>query len=167
MRVSRWMVLSGAFVIAGCAAASATNVRPPLAAQLSPGAKTGAPVPLRFDPTAKVILSSAAGLPPASFLSSQAKRGENIYQNTCGTCHQPGQLVGQGFVESWNDRRVWDFYALVRATMPLDNPGGMKENEYLDVVAYLLQANHAPPGADSLRADTVGLRKTRIAVKYP
>ena len=167
MHVSRWTVLGGAFVIAGCAAASATNVRPPLGAQLSPAAKTGAPVPLRFDPNAKVILSSAAGLPPASFLASQAKRGEGIYQNTCGTCHQPGQLVGQGFVESWNDRRVWDFYALVRATMPLDNPGGMKDHEYLDVVAYLLQANHAPPGRDSLRADTLALRGTRIAVKYP
>ena len=75
--------------------------------------------------------------------------------------------MGQGFVESWNDRRVWDFYALVRATMPLDNPGGMKDHEYLDVVAYLLQANHAPPGRDSLRADTVALRGTKIAVKYP
>ena len=41
---------------------------------------------------------------------------------------------------------MWDFYSLVRATMPLDKPGGMKEQEYLDVVAYLLQANHARAG---------------------
>ena len=75
--------------------------------------------------------------------------------------------MDRAFVESWNDRRVYDFYALVRGTMPLDKPGGMKEEEYLDVVAYLLQANHAPAGPDSLRADTVALRKTRIAVSLP
>jgi len=166
MRVSRWTMMAGTAGIAACASV-ATNVRPPLGAFLSPGARTGSPVPLRFDPNAKVILSSAAGLPAASYLPSQAERGGRVYDQTCGACHQPGQLIGQGFVESWNDRRVYDFYALVRGTMPLNDPGGMKEQEYVDVVAYLLQANHAPAGPDSLRADTVALRKTRISVKYP
>ena len=93
-------------------------------------------------------------LPPASYSAAQATRGEAVYGNTCGACHQPGSLVGQAFVESWSDRRVYDFYALVRGTMPLDNPGGLKDQEYLDVIAYLLKANHAPAGADSLAADT-------------
>ena len=166
MRVSHWVIVGAIVLIAACAS-SATNVRAPLGAPLTPSARTGPQVPLRVDPTARVILSSAAGLPPASFLPSQATRGQRVYEETCGTCHQPGQLVGQGFVESWNDRRVYDFYALVRGTMPLDKPGGMKEEEYLEVVAYLLQANHAAPGRDSLRADTVALRGTRIAVKFP
>jgi hypothetical protein len=44
----------------------------------------------------------------------------------------------------------------------------MKDGEYLDVIAYLLQANkHRSAGVDSLRADTVSLRKTRIAVGTP
>jgi S-disulfanyl-L-cysteine oxidoreductase SoxD len=167
MRVSRWTVMAGMTTFVACASVATNNVRSPLGAYLSPGARTGAPVPLRVDPNAKVILSSAAGLPAASYSPAQATRGAQIYDNTCGACHQPGQLIGQGFVESWNDRRVYDFYALVRGTMPLNDPGGMKEQEYLDVVAYLLQANHAPAGSDSLRADTVALRKTRIAVKFP
>ena len=166
MRVSRGTVISAVAVLAACASVT-TNVRPPLEAHLSPGAKTGPQVPLRVDPNAKVILSSAAGLPPATFLASQAARGNKIYEETCGTCHGPGQLVGQGFVESWNDRRVYDLYAIVRGTMPLDKPGGMKEEEYLDVVAYLLQANHAPAGSDSLKSDSAAMRKQRIAVKFP
>lgn len=165
MRGIRWIIMST--VLVGCAGAAAVNVRPPLAATLSSGATTGAPVPLRFDPTAKVILSNASDLPSASYAEAQATRGKNIYDETCGTCHQPGQLIGQGFVESWNNRRVWDFYALVRGTMPLDNPGGMKDQEYLDVVAYLLQANHAPPGRDSLKVDTTAMRSTKIAVRLP
>ncbi|MEO6878587.1 MAG: cytochrome c, partial [Gemmatimonadaceae bacterium] len=159
MRVSRWSMLTWTLV-AGCAVgATATNVRAPLGAHLTADARTGAPVPLRADPTARVILSSAAALPAAAFLPSQAARGEMVYGETCATCHQTSQMIGQSFVENWNDRRVYDFYALVRGTMPLDNPGGLKEQEYLDVVAYLLQANHhAVPSPDSLRADTTALR---------
>jgi mono/diheme cytochrome c family protein len=167
MRASRWIVVS--FVLgAGCATGAAVNVRPPLGAMLSSGAKTGTPVPLRADPNTKVILSSAAGLPPATYLPAQAAQGKEIYDQTCATCHQATKFFGQEFVESWNDRRVYDFYSLVRGTMPLDNPGGLKEPEYLAVVAYLLQANHhASPKPDSLRADTASLRHTKIAVRLP
>lgn len=164
MRVRRWGVMAGVMMVAACAGA-VTNVRAPIGARLSADAKTGAPTPLRFDPNAKVILSSAAGLPPASYLPSQAARGATVYAGTCASCHEAGKFVGQAFVESWKDRRVYDLYALVRSTMPLDNPGGLKEQEYLDVMAYILQANHAPAGPDSLKADTLTMRKTRIAVQ--
>ena len=154
--------------IAACATAHkpATDIRSPLSATLGPGAATGAPVPLRFDPTAKVILSTAANLPAASYLPSQAARGEQVYNSTCGMCHAGGALIGEQFVATWKDRRVYDLYALVRSTMPLDNPGGLKDGEYIDVIAYLLKANkHAAPSADSLRADTTALRKTKIDVR--
>lgn len=164
MRVSRGSLLAGMTVAVVACASASTNVRPPLEAKLLTGALTGAPVPLRFDPNAKVILSSAANLPAASYSAAQAGRGQQIYENTCGTCHGGGELIGQRFVDSWNDRRVYDLYSVVRATMPLDKPGGMKDQEYLDVLAYLLQANHAQPGSDSLSTDSTSLRKTKIAV---
>jgi mono/diheme cytochrome c family protein len=171
MRLGRWSLLGLAMAAVGCAARATggnANILTPLGAHLGPGAKTGPVVPLRVDPTARVIRSTAANLPAASFLPSQAKRGQAIYEESCSTCHQTSQHIGQAFVENWNDRRVYDFYALVRATMPLDNPGGLKEQQYLDVVAYLLQANHqAAPVLDSLRADTVALRGHKIAVHFP
>ena len=73
-------------------------------------------------------------------------------------------------MQSWNDRRVYDLlYTLVRSTMPLSSPGGLKDPEYLDIVAYLLQANkQAMTGpADSLKADSVSMRATRIAISVP
>jgi mono/diheme cytochrome c family protein len=164
MRKDRWAVLAGMLVVAACAT-SATTMRAPLGAYLSADARTGPQTPLRVDPNAHVILSRAAELPAASYLPSQATRGQAVYNGTCASCHEQGMFVGQQFVESWKDRRVYDFYALVRGTMPLDNPGGLTEQQYLDVVSYLLQANHAPPGVDSLRADTLMLRKTKIDVR--
>src|ERR1051325_6732716 len=151
-RIAALVVLTSAVA---CAAGAHPDVRTPLGVHLGPGASTGAPVALRVDPTARVIVSTAANLPPANYLPSQAERGSQVYQRTCAMCHAAGQLVGETFVNSWNNRRVYDLYALVRGTMPLDNPGGLKDGEYLDVVAYLLQANkHQSARADSLRADT-------------
>ena len=168
MKLGRWTISAVAMAFVACAGASVSRVREPLGAILGPGARTGATVPLRADPNAKVILSSAAGLPAASFLASQANRGESLYKERCSSCHAPGELIGQRFVDSWNDRRVYDLYALVRATMPLSNPGSMKDPEYLDLTAFLLQANHhAPLRSDSLVADTLSMRKSRIAVSAP
>jgi cytochrome c5 len=166
--MSRRTMVFASVALAVCACATAPNVRSPLGAFLSPGARTGDPVPLRVDPSARVILSGAAGLPSAAFLPSQAARGKEIYSRTCENCHAAGTLVGVGFVQSWNNRRVYDLYALVRSTMPLDNPGGMKDGEYVDVVAYLLQANKQQTDRpDSLKNDTTIMRGTRIAVSVP
>jgi mono/diheme cytochrome c family protein len=166
MRLNRRMMLGSAVLLA--IYASAPNLRTPLGAYLSPNAKTGPTVPLRVDPTAKVVLSGAAGLPAAQFLATQATRGKAIYSRTCENCHAPGQLIGAGFVQTWNNRRVDALYSLIRSTMPVDNPGGMKDAEYVDVVAYLLQANKQQTDRpDSLKSDTLSMRSTRIAVTAP
>lgn len=159
-------LIAGGVVIGACATAGAkTDFRSPLGAMLTPGAATGAPTPLRVDPNAKVIRSTAADLPAAAYLPSQAERGHTVYESTCAMCHAGGELVGERFNIAWKDRRVYDLYSLVRTTMPLDNPGGLKDGQYLDVVAYLLQANkHQSPAADSLKADTTAMRKTKIAL---
>ena len=168
MRATRWTLLGWTAVIVGCASAAArTDVMTPLGAHLTAGAKTGVPVPLRFDPTARVVIARVANLPAASYASAQAARGQALFDGSCANCHQADKFIGPTFVDEWNDRRVGDFYTLVRNTMPVDNPGGLKDRDYLDVVAYLLQANHAAPGIDSLSADTTVMRGRRIAVRAP
>jgi mono/diheme cytochrome c family protein len=157
-----------AIVIISCASAggsASTSVQTPLGAHLTADALTGAPVPLHIDPNARVVRSTAPNLPAATYLPAQADRGEKTFNQVCAMCHARTQFIGQAFVENWNDHRVSDFYTLIRSTMPLNNPGGLKDEEYLGVVAYLLKENHAPIGADSLGADSLGMRKHRIAVR--
>jgi mono/diheme cytochrome c family protein len=170
MPVPRWTPLVWIVAVAGCAgAAVATNVRQPLGAHLTPKAPTGAPVPLRFDSSssARTIRSAAADLPPATYSPAQAQQGEVVFKRSCATCHPAAEFIGQRFVESWNGRRLFDFYALVRSTMPLTDPGSLKDAEYLAILAYLLKANHAAAGPDSLRPDTTALRGHKIAVRLP
>ncbi len=170
MRLNRWMLLGTSTAVVGCAAASSSSnpaLLTPLGAHLSGGAKTGPQVPLRFDPNAKVVIARVGNLPAASFADAQATRGEAVFEASCANCHQTEKFIGTTFVDEWNDRRVGDFYQLVRNTMPVDDPGGLKEHEYLDVVAYLLKANHSPKGADSLSTDTTVMRGRKISVRTP
>jgi mono/diheme cytochrome c family protein len=166
IRKLSWLVLGVVGVLAGCVFAARAPERAPLGAYLTPAAATGAPVALRVDPDARVAAADASHLPPASYAPAQAERGRAIYQGRCSACHPPAQFVGAAFVESWNDRRVWDFWALVRSTMPLDAPGALPEQDYVDLVAYLLQANQAEAGSE-LAVDAEALRALRIAVRAP
>jgi mono/diheme cytochrome c family protein len=169
MHLPRWTALV-CVVAFGCASAAvATNVREPLGAHLTPRAPTGAQIPLRFDSSssARMIRSTAANLPAATYSPVQAERGEAVFARSCGMCHPTAEFIGQRFVESWNGRRLFDFYALVRSTMPLNDPGSLKDHDYLAILAYLLKANHAAAGPDSLRPDTTALRGHKIAVRLP
>lgn len=163
MRKSRLFFMGTMAAAVGCAAAT-TNYRSPLEAKLGPSAKTGAPIPLRFDPNAKVVIARVANLPPAPYTAAQATRGEQVYSSTCASCHQNEKFIGKEFVDNWGDRRVGDFYALVRQTMPVDNPGGLKDQQYLDVTAYLLKANHSTATTDSLSPDTTIMRGRKIGI---
>ena len=172
MRVSRrsgTLLLTASAVVIGCAhtASSSPGVLVPLGAHLTATAPTGAPVPLRIDPNARVVRTTSPDLPPATYQPAQAERGAKVFTQVCAMCHAQSQFVGQAFVENWNDHKVADFYTLIRSTMPLSNPGGLKDEDYLAVVAYLLKANHAEAGTDSLSTDSLSVRKHRIAVRFP
>jgi len=167
MRPSRFAVVVWIILGVGCASAASgpvPAVRVPLGAHLTAGAPTGAPIPLRIDPNARVVRSTAPNLPPATYWPLQADQGEKVFNQTCAQCHARAQFVGPAFVESWNDHRVSEFYTLIRGTMPQNNPGGLKDEEYLAVVAYLLKANHASVGKDSIGTDSVSLRGRKISV---
>lgn len=169
MRVRRSTAVVWTIIVIGCASASraASGPRAPLGARLTADAPTGAPVPLRIDPTARVVRSLVPNLPAATYWPAQADRGERVFTGTCLGCHARSQFIGQTFAEAWNDRRVSDFYTLIRSTMPVNNPGTLKDEEYLAVVSYLLKANHAAAGTDSLNADSASVKGRRFAFTAP
>lgn len=109
----------------------------------------------------------AAQNPPARrsvwdgvFTDAQASRGERTYGRSCEQCHGP-DLAGDpvmeipalsldSFMTSWSGKTVKDLFDTVKQSMPKDKPGSLGTGAYLDVVAYLLQANRFPSGAREL-----------------
>jgi mono/diheme cytochrome c family protein len=147
--------------LAACGRAD-VDVRTPLGARVA-GTKPFSPV--RNANAQAFVIPSTAGLKPATYANEQALRGQQIYQTTCVRCHPPGQLDGETFEVGWNERRVFDLFSLLRNTMPQDKPGTLSDDEYLDVIAYLLQRNHVRASSVALRPDTASLREARIDVK--
>jgi mono/diheme cytochrome c family protein len=102
-----------------------------------------------------------------AYSAAQARRGADAYQKHCTECHVPAAVSGSAFRQAWAGRTVYDYYELIRTTMPNDNPGRLSRGQYVDIVAYLLQLSGMPPGARPLPTDTAALRRIRIDVDPP
>lgn len=96
------------------------------------------------------------------FSAAQADRGDALFKDVCGACHSTSQFRGDTFEMNWTGRTLRDLYRLIRTTMPQDSPGRLSDQEYVDVVAYLLELNRYPAGTGELAPDETALRRIRI-----
>lgn len=120
---------------------------------------------LALPAAAQTTGATGAGERPASagvFTDSQAVNGELVYRATCASCHVPSDQSGPNFKLNWFGRTVFDYFINLKKTMPDDNPGGLSDDEYTRVVAYILKLNGFPAGADSLSADSTVLKLIKI-----
>lgn len=108
---------------------------------------------------ASLALSCAASA--QSYTEAQAVAGKAAYEQNCAMCHgadlrllPTAILAGPQFVGRWETRSLNELIAQVRATMPPEGPGALPPDTYVNVVAYLLQANGAPSGPQPLTATT-------------
>lgn len=162
MRMRCWMSTAAVSLALVACGRTDVDVRRPLGARVV-GAKPF--VPVRNANAKAFVIPSTAGLKPATYANEQAVRGQEVYQATCVRCHPPGHLDGEAFEVGWNERRVFDLYSLLTNTMPQDKPGSLSDEQYIDVIAYLLQRNHVPASSVALRPDTAAMRDARIDVK--
>ena len=166
---SRSVVLVGAWIVGMLASGACARD----GADASAADDTSAPhtdsstTPSGSVPEPPVPATAAPGISVATgvFTAAQAARGYEVYSATCAQCHTMAQHSGTTFATAWNGRRLADLYEIVRGTMPLDNPGGLTDEEYIDVVAYMMDLNGVAAGKAPLRADAPTFRELRIDLK--
>ncbi len=107
------------------------------------------------------------------YSAEQATRGAVVYRGACIACHgqdlggnsnSPG-LVGMGFMFLWEGRTLGAFFEEIRAEMPTDRPGQLPVQDYLDVVAYIMQVNSFPAGDNESALDVELLNGIAIVPK--
>lgn len=98
-----------------------------------------------------------------TFTDVQATRGDTAFHMFCASCHDQAFHTGEQFRMAWVGRTLRDYFRTLKATMPEDNPGGLTDDQYLSVIAYIMKLNGYSSGADSLAADTVALKRIRIS----
>ena len=101
---------------------------------------------------------SGQELKQASFSADQAARGSELYQQNCAACHlanltgsfEAPNLADTGFRSNWANRRVDEFVDMLQRTMPPQAPGSLAQSQYLDISAFLLEANNISASATAL-----------------
>lgn len=115
-----------------------------------------------------VNLVSAQGTLASSgvYTSAQADRGMSIYDGQCASCHELSRFKGKDFASAWTDKPLTDLHTAVKS-MPMDNPGSLKPEEYADVLAYFLSINGYPAGQAELKGDDASIAAVKVDVKKP
>ena len=110
------------------------------------------------------------------FTEAQANRGQTVYRGACGDCHgsrlngapddpdmlSSPPLARAKFLRDWEGQSLATLFQYTRATMPENNPGSLTDEEYVDVIAYMLSVSRIPAGDDELRPDPQSLARAVI-----
>ncbi len=99
---------------------------------------------------------AAADMPDAV---AQAERGAEVYASDCGFCHgSEGEgaggnppVVGDDVLANYQD--AGELLTYVREEMPEDDPGGLSDEEFQDVVAFMLEVNGVDLTGKSVTAE--------------
>jgi polar amino acid transport system substrate-binding protein len=84
------------------------------------------------------------------YTAAQSDRGQVLFRGKCASCHAPNRFTDDLFYTSFAGKPLWEMFDVISDTMPEDNPGSMKPEEYVDVMAYLLKLNNFPTGEAEL-----------------
>jgi mono/diheme cytochrome c family protein len=95
------------------------------------------------------------------YTSAQADRGKARFTAVCRRCHNDDlggsergpALRGDRFMTNWETQELARLFAKARDTMPPDSPSSLPDEDYVDVISYILQANSFPAGNESLNLE--------------
>jgi len=104
--------------------------------------------------------ATATGSPASKgvYSAGQADRGEKVYAKICVECHEPFEFAGNLWDKEWLGKTAFDFFDLVKTTMPDDKPGTLNPNDIVDVLAYILKLNAYPAGQADIPNDVEKLK---------
>ena len=99
------------------------------------------------------------------YTAAQADRGAAVFKTTCTACHETEKFTGAEFLTGWTGKPIHELYDTISTTMPEDNPGSLKPQQYIDVIAYFLKLNGYPVGTTELPATAAELKAIKFDKK--
>jgi hypothetical protein len=79
----------------------------------------------------------------------------------CAACHEGDEadappLKGAVFIDRWRESPLDDLFGFMKTNMPGNAPGSLMPSAYLEIFAYILQANGYASGTSDLAPDKLG-----------
>jgi S-disulfanyl-L-cysteine oxidoreductase SoxD len=119
-------------------------------------------------PVAAAVLSGQATTKSTNdgvYTAPQAERGKKMFGEKCSGCHEPSRFSGESFHEAWDGKAMKEIWDIASGTMPEDNPGSLKQQEYGDILAYFLSLNEYPTGDAELQGNAASMAAIKIEKK--
>ncbi|HJT42150.1 MAG TPA: PQQ-binding-like beta-propeller repeat protein [Rhizomicrobium sp.] len=96
------------------------------------------------------------------YTMAQAQAGHSAYVANCAGCHRANlvgggdapAVGGPGFMTSFGNRSTKELYNFIAISMPVGRAGGLSEEQYTNITAYLLYANGAKAGTTPFSKNT-------------
>jgi len=127
-----------------------------------------------FDPSMvrlAAVDAAPAGNVPALYTAAQATTGMGKFIGNCAMCHgaklqgiSGPSLKGPNFASDKANFSVSDVFTIVSQNMPATNPGSLEHDDYVEIMAYLLQQNGYPAGSTALTFD--GASQSKVPLRY-
>jgi alcohol dehydrogenase (cytochrome c) len=107
--------------------------------------------------------------PGPSYTEAQASAGKEVYTAKCSACHgaslagvEGPALAGPPFSARWETgrRTVEDLFDKIQSSMPFGAGGSLSNEQYLNIVAYILRSNGHNTGSVPLAAGNLNVLLT-------
>ncbi|MBK6796087.1 MAG: PQQ-binding-like beta-propeller repeat protein [Acidobacteria bacterium] len=108
------------------------------------------------------------------YTEAQAKRGQALYEANCAACHgqslegaSASALKGSRFMAKWAEgsHSVDELYYIIRTQMPFGAAGTLNNQQYIDIVAFMLGNIGYSAGSRELPANSGVLKQIKISAQ--
>ena len=100
------------------------------------------------------------------YTNDQAERGNAAFMKSCASCHDlSAEFSGKAFTEKFNGHTAFELFDAIRTKMPMDNPGGLSKENYIDIVSFIFKSNSYPAGQAELDPKDETLKEIKIEPK--
>jgi mono/diheme cytochrome c family protein len=113
--------------------------------------------------TDSLVAEETTGLNDGIFNARQVKSGKRLYRKHCMSCHE-GEYFGPVLL-AWQGEPLSSFFEVMTSAMPENDPGSLAQDQYTDLLAYVLKVSDYPQGQREL--DPVSVDFSKILIEKP
>lgn len=82
------------------------------------------------------------------YTKAQARDGGELYEQHCLVCHDKNYF--KPVLKRWSGQSLAVLFDVMSGSMPESNPGGLLDQEYVDILAYIFSRSRYPAADESL-----------------